>query len=77
MSNLRTIATVRKNNTQEIRISVSIRDGYALVDMRIFEAPRRAASGEPYPTAAGICLTQAKLPELIQALQAAEREVSQ
>ncbi|GJD40099.1 hypothetical protein [Methylobacterium bullatum] len=76
MNDLRTIATVRKNNTQEIRISVSIRDGYALVDMRVFEAPRRAASGEPHPTAAGICLTRTKLPELIQALQAAEREVS-
>lgn len=76
MSNLRTIATVRKNNTQEIRVSVSVQDGYALVDMRVFAVPRGETSGEPHPTSAGICLTRAKLPELILALQAAEREAS-
>ncbi|CAA2101990.1 hypothetical protein MBUL_01458 [Methylobacterium bullatum] len=76
MSDLRTIAVLKKNNTQEIRVSVSIQDGYALVDMRVFAAPRRGGEGEPHPTPAGICLSRAKLPELIRALQAAEREVS-
>ena len=76
MSDLRTIATVRKNNSEEIRVSVAIHAGYALVDMRVFSAPR-SSRGEPIPTKAGICVSKAKLPELILALQAAEREVSQ
>lgn len=75
MSDLRTIATVRKNNSEEIRVSVAIHEGYALVDMRVYSA-LRANRGEPVPTKAGICLTRTKLPELILALQAAEREVT-
>ena len=75
MSDLRTIATVRKNNSEEIRVSVAIHDGYALIDMRVFSAPR-SSRGEPIPTKAGICVAKAKLSELILALQAAEREVS-
>jgi hypothetical protein len=75
MSDLRTIATVRKNNSEEIRISVAIHDGYAFVDMRVFSAPR-ANRGEPVATKAGICVTRAKLPELIKALQDAAREVT-
>ena len=76
MSDLRTIATVRKNNLEEIRVSVAIHDGYALVDLRVFTAPK-SSRGEPYPTKSGICLSKATLPALIQALQAAEREVAQ
>ena len=75
MTDLRTIATVRKNNTEEIRVSLAIRDGYSLVDMRVF-ATTRGTRGEPLPTKAGICLNQTTLPALIQALQAAEREAS-
>ena len=75
MSDLRTIASIRKNNSQEIRVSVAIHDGYALVDMRVFSAPR-ASRGEPVPTKAGICVARSKLSELILALQAAEREVT-
>lgn len=75
MSSLRTIASIRKNNLEEIRVSVAIHDGYALVDMRVFSAPR-SSRGEPVATKAGICLTQSKLAELILALQAAEREVA-
>lgn len=75
MSSLRTIATVHKNNSEEIRVSVAIQNGYALVDMRVFSTPR-ASRGEPVPTKAGICLVRSKLSELILALQAAEREVT-
>ncbi|POR40507.1 PC4/YdbC family ssDNA-binding protein [Methylobacterium sp. V23] len=75
MSDLRHIASIRKNNSQEIRVSVAIHDGYDLIDMRVFSAPR-SSRGEPVPTKAGICLTRAKLQELILALQAAEREVT-
>jgi hypothetical protein len=76
MSDLRTIATVRKNNSQEIRVSVAIHADYSVVDMRVFAAPR-SSRGEPVPTKAGICVAKAKLSELILALQAAEREMSQ
>ncbi|MHC2019975.1 hypothetical protein [Methylobacterium sp. CM6247] len=76
MSDFRPIATIRKNNSEEIRISLAIRDGYSLIDMRVFSVPR-SARGEPMPTKGGICVNRAKLAELIQALQAAEREVSQ
>jgi hypothetical protein len=75
MSDLRTIATVRKNNSEEIRVSVAVHNGYALVDMQVFSAPR-SSRGEPVATKSGICPTRAKLPELILALQAAERAVS-
>ncbi|MDO9426024.1 MAG: PC4/YdbC family ssDNA-binding protein [Methylobacterium sp.] len=75
MSNLRTVATVRKNNSEEIRISVVTGDGFTLVDLRVFAAPK-TSRGEPYPTTNGIRLAKSTLPALIQALQAAEREVS-
>ena len=75
MSDLRTIAVVPKNNAEEIRVSVAEREGYTLVDMRIFAAPR-TARGEPQPTRNGICVLRDRLPALIEALQAAEREVS-
>ncbi|GJE62342.1 hypothetical protein [Methylobacterium trifolii] len=75
MSDLRTIATVRKNNSQEVRVRAIVNDGYALIDVRVFAAPRHGG-GEPHPTAAGICLARSKLSALIEALQAAEREVA-
>ena len=73
--NLRTVATVRKNNAEEIRVSVAEREGYTLVDMRVFAASHRR-HGEPQPTRNGICVLRDRLPALIEALQAAEREVS-
>ena len=75
MSNLRTVATVRKNNCEEIRVSVVAGDGFTLVDLRVFAAPKHSR-GEPFPTKDGIRLAKATLPALIQALQAAEREVT-
>jgi hypothetical protein len=75
MSNLRTVATVRKNNCEEIRVSVVAGDGFTLVDLRVFAA-LKSSRGEPYPTKDGIRLAKARLPELILALQAAEREVT-
>jgi hypothetical protein len=75
MSDIRCIAVVRKNNSEEIRVSVATHADYSVVDMRVFAAPR-SSRGEPIPTKAGICVAKAKLPELILALQAAEREMS-
>lgn len=73
MTDLRTIATIKKNNTEEIRVSVAIQDGFTLVDMRVFSTPR-GTRGEPHATKAGICLNRTTLPALILALQAAEQE---
>ena len=75
MSELRTVATIRKNNVEEIRIRLRVHDGFTQVDVRVFSPPRRS-SGEPYPTSAGICIGKKNLPALIEALQAAEREAS-
>ena len=75
MCDLRTVATIGMFNSQEIRVSLAVHDGFTLVDMRVF-AVRRGGIGEPHPTPAGICIAQKSLPALIEALQAAEREAS-
>lgn len=75
MTDLRTVATVRKNNMEEVRVSVSIGGRYPLVDMRVFSTTG-TKRGEPTATRAGICVPRDQLPALIEALQAAEREVS-
>jgi len=73
MSEPRIIAVLRKNNTEEVRVRVTEIGGCKLVDLRVF-TPNARSEGEPRPTRNGICLVRAKLPELIKALQAAERE---
>ena len=73
MSEPRTIAVLRKNNTEELRIRLTETEGCALVDLRVF-TPTARSEGEPRPTRNGICLVRTRLPELIEALQAAERE---
>ena len=75
MNASRTIATIRKNNSQEIRVSLNVHEGFTLVDVRVFAA-RRLGRGEPHPTPAGICFARKSLPALIEALQVAEREAA-
>lgn len=75
MTASRTIATVQKSNSEEIRVSVASQHGDALIDVRIF-SPSRTSQGEPRPTNRGVCLTCAKLPALIEALELAHREAS-
>lgn len=75
MSASRTIATIRKNNSEEIRVGLIERAGFAMVDMRVFAAPR-GGQDEPRPTKNGICIPHTQLPHLIEALQLAEREAS-
>ncbi|MCJ2105698.1 hypothetical protein MKK70_09995 [Methylobacterium sp. E-041] len=72
----RTIATVRKNNFQELRIGLVTHAGCRLVDLRLYDLSK-PKQGEPFPTKAGFCLALDRLPKLIEALKAAEREVSQ
>ncbi|MCJ2060107.1 transcriptional coactivator p15/PC4 family protein [Methylobacterium sp. J-048] len=61
------IATVTKNNTEEVRVSLTTFNGFNLVDIRTF-ARLIGAGGEPMPTKRGICLGRDRLPDLIQAL---------
>lgn len=75
MSELRTVATVRKNNMEEVRVSVSTGGRYPLIDMRVFSTAGTKRR-EPTATRAGICVPRDQLPALIEALQAAAREVS-
>lgn len=75
MTDLRTVATVRKNSTDEIRVSVAEKGGYTLVDIRLF-SPTPQSRGEPRPMRAGICILRERLPALIEALQLAHRESS-
>lgn len=72
MSEPRTIAVLKKNNTEELRVRLTETGGCALVDLRVF-TPTTRSEGEPRPTRNGICLVRTRLPELIEALQAAER----
>lgn len=61
------IATVTKNNTEEVRVSLTTFNGFDLIDIRTF-ARLIGAGGEPLPTKRGICLGRDRLPALIQAL---------
>lgn len=71
----RTVATIRKNNSEEVRVRIVDLNGFAMVDTRVFSTPRRAQD-EPRPTKGGFCVSRAELPHLIEALQIAEREAS-
>lgn len=61
------IATVMKNNVEEVRVSLTSFNGFDLVDIRTF-ARLIGTGGEPLPTKRGICLGRDRLPALIQAL---------
>ena len=72
----RTVATVRKNNFEEVRVSIQSGSGFTSIDVRVFTMPARG-TGESFPTKSGIRVARDRLPALIEALQIAEREVSQ
>ena len=61
------IATVMKNNLEEVRVSLTTSDGVDLIDVRTFVRPI-GARGELVPTKRGICLCRDRLPALITAL---------
>ncbi|MCJ2040135.1 hypothetical protein MKK55_14470 [Methylobacterium sp. J-059] len=72
----RTVATVRKTNFEEVRVSIQAGSGFTCIDVRVFAMPARG-KGDLFPTKSGIRIARNRLPELIEALQVAEREVSQ
>ena len=66
------VETIRKNASEEIRISLSEWEGHDLVNIRVWMTPYEG--GERRPTKKGIACKVALLPEIIAALQAAESE---
>jgi len=68
----RVIATVEKNATEEIRVSLSQYKGYDLAAARVWF--RDAETEELRPTRKGITFRVALLPEIVAALQQAEAE---
>ena len=66
------IAIIEKNKRDEIRIALDQFKGHHLVDVRVFADPY--AREERVATKKGVSLAIAKLPELVAALQEAERE---
>ena len=67
-----TIAVVSKNQIEEVRVTLGEFQGHDLVSARVYAT--RDASGERVPTKKGLTLSIQKLPDLIEALQEAERE---
>ena len=61
------IATVTKNNVEEVRVSLTTFNGFDLIDIRTF-ARSLGSGGEPVPTKRGICLCRDRLGDLITAL---------
>ena len=66
-----TVATIEKNKGEVVHITLKEYQGHDLLDVRVFYKP--AEGGEPRPTAKGVCMKVERLPELISALQEAER----
>ena len=70
MSEPRVVASIPKNSRDEIKVSLNTFAGQRLVDVRIYSE----IDGVVRPTKKGISLARERLPDLIRALQQAERE---
>ena len=68
----RHIATFSKNKVEEIRIDLTEYQGHDLISARVW-APSQG-TGVKVPTKKGLTLNVRLLPDLIEALQEAERE---
>ncbi|NUB25735.1 transcriptional coactivator p15/PC4 family protein [Azospirillum brasilense] len=66
------IATIPKNATEEVRITLTSYNGHPLVDLRTFVEYR--TTGESGPTKKGLTVAVALLPAIISGLQDAEAE---
>lgn len=64
------VATIAKNASEEVRVTLDTFKDVQLVDIRVFG--QFTAAKAMMPTKKGASLNVAKLPELIRALQAAE-----
>jgi hypothetical protein len=65
------VAVIRKNALEEIRVEFSEFNGHDLINIRVWAEPRNGGT-DRIPTKAGIACNVRLLPELIEALQQAE-----
>lgn len=69
----RTVATLERRNTSEIRIALARFHSNVSIDIR--EWSREAAEGKSwYPERKGVSIRRSEIPALIEALQRAEAE---
>ena len=75
MTEPRIVATIPKNSREDVRVALTTYQGHDLIDIRVYAAadPIRPRSNRS-ATKSGVSINRAKIPELIRALQAAERE---
>ena len=73
MSEPRTYCSIRKGNSEEIRVRLAEHHGAAFVDIRAF-APLHRTGGEPVPNSQWSLHLRLRLRELIAGLQAIERD---
>jgi hypothetical protein len=66
------IASLEKNSRERVRVALDEYQGVKLIDIRI-TTELSQGTGIQAPTKKGVALNVAKLPELIDALQQAER----
>jgi hypothetical protein len=64
------IATIQKNGSEELRVSLDHFRGHDLLDIRVFAA--FTAANVPMPTKKGLSIRVDLIPELREALEAAE-----
>ncbi|AIB15794.1 hypothetical protein ABAZ39_28455 (plasmid) [Azospirillum argentinense] len=69
------VATIPKNATEELRVTLTSYNGHPLVDLRLFTEYR--STGEIGPTRKGLTVSVALLPQIIAGLQDAEAEARQ
>jgi len=72
MTDATIIATIRKNASESVVVSLAEFKGYHLVDARVHSVFN--PGDDPKPTKKGVALRVEKLPELIEALKDAEAE---
>ena len=68
------IATIEKNRSEELRVALKEYKGRDYLDIRTFIEPYADEGQGRVPTKKGITVPLDKLPELIAALQEAERQ---
>ena len=69
------VATIQKNRSEELRISLTEFHGHDLVDCRVFVEPRNGRGQGMVATRRGLTVSVHRLHALIAALQTAERAV--
>lgn len=67
------ISTIQKNASEQLRISLDEYRGVELVDIRVFAS--FSAANVAMPTKKGLSIRRDMLPELIEALEAAQAAI--